>query len=65
MSTRLKIADSRWFSDKRPLCIVENEVKKRLDAKNDYEYAANLQQQGIVIFEEMVRKKPKITVTST
>jgi len=63
MSTRFTTADNRWFSDRRPRCIIENEHKKKLGAKNDFEYAALLQQKGMEIFNETIRKKPKITVT--
>lgn len=65
MSTRLKIADSRWFADKRPVCVIENEAKRRFEAKNDFEYAEKLQKNGLVLFEEMVRKIPKITVSAS
>jgi len=62
MSSKLTLPDARWFSDKRPLCIVENEMKKRLQALNDFEYSARLQKQGEQIFSQTVRKVPKINV---
>lgn len=64
MATRMKIADSRWFADKRPVCVIENNLKKRLNVKDDREYATKLQKDGIVIYEQE-RKIPKIVVNAS
>lgn len=62
MSTRFKMSDTRWFADRRPTCIVENEYKRRLNVIDDFQYSATLQQKGLELFNEKVRKEPKITV---
>jgi len=63
MSTRMKFSDARWFSDKRPLCVVENEMKRKLQAVDDKQYAEKLQVSGLPLFQENIRKKPQISVT--
>jgi hypothetical protein len=61
MTSRMKFSDVRWFSDKRPVCIIEYEKMKELGARNEFEYASLLQKNGIKIFDE-VRKTPKLSV---
>jgi hypothetical protein len=57
----MNFSDARWFSDLRPTCDVENQMKRELGAKNDFDYASKLQQNGYAIFEK-TRKVPVINV---
>jgi len=60
----MKVTDVRWFSDKRPTCVIEYEYMKRLGAVTDRQYAAQLQKEGLKLFEEHVRKTPKLTISA-
>lgn len=60
----MKMSDIRWFSDNRPVCVIENEIKKKVGARDDYEYAEQLQtNKGQEVFKEQVRKVPQVDVT--
>lgn len=65
MSHRIKFTDNRWFADYRPVCIVENELKKNLGAKDEDEYAKKLQTNGLALFNATIRRKPVISVKAT
>jgi hypothetical protein len=57
--------DIRWFADRRPRCIIENELKRQLNATDNFEYSAKLQSNGLNIYTEMVRKVPKFVIRTT
>lgn len=65
MSTRMMMSDIRWFADYRPVCVIENELKKQLGAIDEYDYAEKLQKNAVKIFDQTTRKQPKVTVKST
>lgn len=64
MSSRMKFPDVRWFADRRPVCIIEFEHMKQLNAKNDFQYAEQLQKEGMKIFDEKIRKTPKLSISA-
>lgn len=61
----MKFPDARWFSDKRPNCAIENEIKNELGATNDFQYSAELQKNGMKVFNDHIRKEPKVSVSNT
>lgn len=63
MATRVKFSDARWFADYRPVCEIENEIKRELRATNEWEYAELLQKNAKSVFNK-IRKVPIVNVPS-
>lgn len=60
MTSRLRLPDARWMADHRSTCVIENEIKNELNAKNTFHYTELLQKNGEKIFSERTRKVPVI-----
>lgn len=59
MTSRITLNDSRWFSDYRSPCIIENEVKNYLQVKDANEYRQKLQKDGNLVYS-LVQKVPQL-----
>ena len=61
MAARIRLNDSRWFADNRPICVIENELKSKLKVHNEIEYKKLLQDKGYEIYKESM-KVPDISL---
>ena len=51
MNSRVTLHDARFFTDLRPFCVIENELKDRLGANTLEEYKSKLQRDGYTWYE--------------
>lgn len=62
MTSRFTLSDTRWFTDYRPICVIENEYKEKLHATSQVSYK-NLLQKNAEKIMETNRITPSVTLT--
>ena len=57
----LTVSNVRWFTEYRPVCVVENQWKTTLGAKDDFQYKDLLQRNAQTLYKQ-AQKVPCINI---